>query len=69
MDGEFVVESSMNVLGDVTLSNVAITGDLAAGMLKSKLWVPHVITPPLEFLMTQYVTRRHYMSKRPWPET
>ena len=34
VDGELVVESSMHVLGDTTLSDVTITGDLTAGMLK-----------------------------------
>ena len=34
VNGELVVESGMNVLGDTTLSNVSITGDLTAGMLK-----------------------------------
>lgn len=34
VDGEPVVESSMNVLGDTNLSNATITGNLTPGMLK-----------------------------------
>ena len=34
VDGGLVVESAMNVLGDTTLSNLTVTGDLIAGMMK-----------------------------------
>jgi hypothetical protein len=34
VDGRLVVESPMDVLGDATFSDLALTGDLSAGMLK-----------------------------------
>jgi hypothetical protein len=34
VDGELIVESAMNVLGDATFTDVNITGDLSAGMFK-----------------------------------
>ncbi|MFH1295206.1 MAG: hypothetical protein ABIH84_01340, partial [bacterium] len=34
VDGELVVESAMNVLGSATFTDVTITGDLMAGLLK-----------------------------------
>jgi hypothetical protein len=34
VDGELVVNTSMSVLGDTTLNNVTVTGDLTAGLIK-----------------------------------